>query len=271
MKRQFSSWTSGLSRRSLGVSGGRAGPWASFPSGRRGQSSLWSSGWLWLAVFVGVLLIFVTVALPSVGPTSVALPEDMPDTRVADPTDPVPDYIPTLTTRPDTPILPLLIDMVWKLGLVAGLIVTTAWVLRYLRTRFGLFDQPAQSSGSFTILDTVTIGPDQTVHTLDLGQRILVIGATSAGLTNLSEVKDPDEVRYLRRRAGALPSEFEDLLAGDDQEDDLSTASSPSQTNPPDPDGDTSPFQDVAERLRVLAESPAPAAESEEAGEPDNS
>lgn len=262
MKRQFSSWTSGLSRRSPGVSGGRAGPWASFPSGRRHQSSLWSSGWLWLAVFIGVLLIFVTVALSTVSPTSVVLPDGSPDTRVVDP---------TLTTRPDTPIVPLLLDMVWKLGLVAGLIVVTAWVLRFLRARFGLFDQPVQSSSSFTVLDTVTIGPDQTIYTLDLGHRILVIGATSAGLTNLSEVDDPDEIRYLRRRSGALPSEFEDVLAGADQGDAPTSAPSPSQPIPPDHDSEPSPFQDVAERLRVLAESPTPAAGSGESSEPDNS
>ena len=272
MKRQFSSWTSGLSRRSPGVSGGRTGPWASFPSGRRTQSSLWSSGWLWLAIAVGVLLIFATVALSAIGPTSVALTEGSPDARILDPSAPVPDYDPALTTRPDTPLLPLIADMVWKLALVAGLIVVTAWVLRFLRARFGLFDQPVQSSTSFTVLDTVAIGPDQTIYTLDLGRRILVIGATGAGLANLAEVNDPDEIQYLRRRSGALPSEFEDILESTAQDDaTVSTPPPPPDPTSPDTDSDTAPFQDVAERLRVLAESPAPVDSSEEAREPDSS
>ena len=271
MKRQFSSWTSGLSRRSPGVTGGRSGPWASFPSGRRSQSSLWSSGWLWLAIGVVIILIFSTVALSAIGPTSVAISEGSPDARVLDSSAPIPDYDPTLTTRPDTPLAPLIVDMIWKLGLVAALIVVTAWVLRYLRSRFGLFDQPVQSSTSFSVLDTVSIGPDQTIYTLDLGRRILVVGATGAGLSNLTEIDDPDEIRYLRRRSGSLPSEFEDILESTDQDDTVAPTTSSTEPTAPDDGSETSPFQDVAERLRVLAESPAPAAGSREADEPDNS
>jgi flagellar biogenesis protein FliO len=293
MKRQFSSWTSGLTRRSQGVPGGRAGPWASFPSGRRGKGSLWSSGWFWTAIIVGILLIFSLVTLSAIGPTAVPAVNPDAGVRISDPEATVPEYDPTQTTRPDTPLVPLLIDMVWKLGLVAGLIILTAWVLRYMRSRFGLFDEPGPSGGTFAVLDTVTIGPDQTIHTVDLGRRVLVVGATGASLTNLADIDDPDEILYLRRRSGVGASEFEDILensAASDQPPpipDPSPSPSPSPApdialdpipDPvpaykPDPEPDTAPppFQDVAQRLRLLAETPPGPIAAEEAGEPDNS
>lgn len=262
MKRQFSSWTSGLTRRSRGIAGGRAGPWASFPSGRRSQPSLWSSGWIWTAIVVGILLIFSVVALSTISPTPVPAADGLTDTRVIDTEAAVPAYDPALATRADTPLVPLIIDMVWKLSLVAALIVITAWVLRYLRARFGLFEETGPSGGTFAILDTVTIGPDQSIHTVDMGQRVLVIGATGSSLTSLADISDPDEILYLRRRSGIAASEFEDLLG--DSDSGPETADEPPPTAPP-------PFQDVADRLRVLAENSVDTVSAEEAGESDNS
>ena len=277
MKRQFSSWTSGLTRRSQGVPGGRAGPWASFPSGRRGKGSLWTSGWFWTVVVVGILLIFSLVTLSAIGPTAVPATDPDSGARIIDPEATVPEYDPNITVRPDTPLAPLLIDMAWKLGLVAGLIILTAWVLRYMRFRFGIFDEPVPTGGTFAVLDTFTIGPDQTIHTVDLGRRVLVVGATGASLTNLANIDDPDEILYLRRRSGVGASEFEDILedaAASDQPPpipDPAPDPEPTCESTPEPDTSPPPVQDAAQRLRLLAEIPPESIVAEEAGEPDNS
>ena len=236
MGRQFFSWTSGIRRRPGGLAGEPPNMWSRDPFGRgRGQTKVLRSGWFWTAVILAILLIAAVTLLSTLSPTPIAVPlasTPLPSGQAAV----VPPYDPNLGLAGETPWGQLILDMVLKLLVIIALIIGVVWLLRFVKTRIGPLPRSDESRRSFTVLDSGELGPGHAIYTVDMGLRVLVLGATAAGVTLLSEISDTEEIEYLRGRSGVRGERFDSVLA---------------QTQG---SGIPLPFQDVAERLKNLAD-----------------
>jgi len=87
------------------------------------------------------------------------------------------------------------LDMGIKLLLVVGLIYLTAWGLRAVmgKARLG----PARA-GRLGVLETTALAPNRSLYLVEVGGKVLLLGATPTQLTLLSEFSDPDVVKELR-------------------------------------------------------------------------
>ncbi len=94
------------------------------------------------------------------------------------------------------------LDLAIKLGLVVALIMAVLWLIRFVRRRGATSPKVPEPTGFAEILDTAELGPGQQVYLLDVGDRVLVLGATAQHVTSLSEITDRDEIEALRRRTG---------------------------------------------------------------------
>lgn len=251
MRRQFLSWTSGFGRHSRGFPGDQSLTWAASALGRRGRQGLLRSGWLWTSLVLILLLVGSMALLSLFSPAPVnPAPASIPISALPGSAPIVPPYDPNLGLAQETSWGRLILDMIFKLAIVIALIVGVIWLLRYARARFAPLRRLAGSPGSLRVLDSSQIGPGHSVYTVDLGRRILVLGATSSGVSLLTEVTNPDEIRDLRRRSGVEPNQFDSLIAAAE----ASAAEAP--------------FQEVAQRLRNLASEAAEASVRPESGTP---
>ena len=230
MKRQFSSWTSGLSRRSQGVPGGRTGAWAIFPSGRRSSSSLWAKRGIWIIAVCIVIVILLSITFFLLDTAFINFLGNSADPKIVTAVSANSDDSLSSTNVAQFSVVAVIAALVWRLALLIAVCVILGEGIRYLRVRHASSSPGIHSSSSLSVLDTVSLGRDHTIHTLDLGKRILIIGISAAGLTKLSEVEDPDEIYCLRRSSGAPQPGIErtrdDLSSG--QHEDVGQASSES-------------------------------------------
>jgi flagellar biogenesis protein FliO len=145
---------------------------------------------LWLAAIAGVLvcaIIFISLAAPD---TSGANPDALritpggealegTDTEAAEETD-APGF--SLSAGGA-------VSLLWRLALVvlviAGAVVGLRWWGRKAMA-------PRSSSGFLRIVDTLAISNGRTIHLVALGERVIVVGATSQQLAYLNELT-PDE------------------------------------------------------------------------------
>ena len=91
----------------------------------------------------------------------------------------------------------LSLDLVWKLALIVGLIYLTVWLLR----RFASGARGAAwRPGAVSVLDTTFLAPNRVLYLVDVGGRMLLLGATATQLSTLAEIADAEQVGQLRQR-----------------------------------------------------------------------
>jgi flagellar biosynthetic protein FliO len=91
----------------------------------------------------------------------------------------------------------LSLDLAWKLALIVALIYLTVWLLRrFMNGTRGAAWRP----GAVNVLDTTFLAPNRALYLVELGERVLLLGATPTQLSTLSEVADPEQVARLRER-----------------------------------------------------------------------
>lgn len=88
--------------------------------------------------------------------------------------------------------------MVLKLGLVLGLIYAAFIVLRRYFTRNKTV---VQGKKPISLLSSLNLSPSRTVYVLEVGKRVLVVGATQNQLSLLTEVTDPETVDEVRTQS----------------------------------------------------------------------
>lgn len=91
----------------------------------------------------------------------------------------------------------LSLDLAWKLALIVALIYGTIWLLR--RVMNGTAGA-AWRPGAVNVLDTTFLAPNRALYLVELGERVLLVGATQTQLTTLTEIADPAQVARLRER-----------------------------------------------------------------------
>lgn len=87
---------------------------------------------------------------------------------------------------------PLGLDVTAKLIAVIALIYATAAVARRYLLR-----SPGLTRTAVRVLETTSLAPKKTVYVLEVGGRVLVVGASESSLSTLAEFTDPDEVAGL--------------------------------------------------------------------------
>ncbi len=213
----------------------------------------------WVPLVV-VLMIAAAVALGQIDTTAQladVAAEPTPASTIETPSvaaDEVSVYLEPITGQAETNWGALVGDLAIKLAGVLALIVATLWLIRAVRRR----RDPRSSDGSAgdgfaEILDRTELAPGQHVYVLDLGDRVVVLGATAQQLTSLTEITANDEIEALRRRTGLRKSRgFADLLAGA-VERTIPRATDRGATTPAADAEDRPTLARSARRLRTLA------------------
>jgi flagellar biogenesis protein FliO len=105
----------------------------------------------------------------------------------------------------------LLTSMIVKLALVVGVIYLIAWALRRYSHRGRAV---VQDKKPIALLSLLNLSPTRTVYLLEVGRKVLVVGATQNQLSLLTEVTDPeglDEVHSLCVGSSS-PDQFSSLV-----------------------------------------------------------
>lgn len=138
--------------------------------------------------------------------------------------------------------------VVIDLAIVVALVWLVVWLLRRFSHKSRILGflsrwRLGAESKSMRLLETMSLGPARSLHLVEVGDKILVVGSTSANVNYIAEVSDPGLIEAILQRTGES-SEFAQSLQGD-LSDYESKASGPSEP------------QDPAARLRQLARSVA--------------
>lgn len=141
-----------------------------------------------------VVLLALQSALESAGPASPPPATPAPGAAGA-----IPDYGSFTTPQPETAWWMVVSGLALKLAVVVLLIYATVWVLkRYLGRPAG----PTPTGGTLRLLQSMPLAQNQFVHLVQVGDRVLVVGATPQQVTLLTEVRESAAVGELRLAAG---------------------------------------------------------------------
>lgn len=101
---------------------------------------------------------------------------------------------------PDPGTLPTGLDIALKLVVVLALIYLTAALAR----RY-LLKVPVTGRGLVRVLEASPIAPRKAIYVVEVGGRVLVLGATETTMTTLAEITDAETVASLTERAKPGP------------------------------------------------------------------
>lgn len=126
----------------------------------------------------------------------------------------------------------------WVLNTLAalGIVIALVFLIRWALRRGGVVSTAAPRSSVVEVLSRTTVAPRSHVVLMRVGQRILIVSDSPAGMRTLSTVQEPDEVAELLGSIDAaapasmtssfqgamskLTSQWSDTPAGDAQDDD---------------------------------------------------
>lgn len=90
-------------------------------------------------------------------------------------------------------------------GAVLRLVLALVVLLPLVYVVTLLYSKRLSSAGAgkvLKVLDAVHLGPNRSIILLEVGDRVLVVGATPHQVTTLAELRDPQVIESLTRRAG---------------------------------------------------------------------
>ena len=100
--------------------------------------------------------------------------------------------------------------LILALALTLALIYATVWALKLVWDKKG-WDSTEGGDRPIKVLASTHLAPRKTVFLVEVGKRILVLGAGHEEVTALDVITDPDEVEQLRQSAknvGGFPDVF---------------------------------------------------------------
>lgn len=180
---------------------------------RHRPTQRWVGG-LALAVLAGVLLLALSQLTPAGGVGAAAPAPAVGAGAAAQPAAGngsfLRDYQSLQTEFQPLPWWTLAGDVAVKLLLVLGLFFLAVRLLKPLARGATTTAPP----GLVNILGTVPLGPQRQLYLLEVGEKVILVGATSQQLSALGEISDPDVVERLRaaQRAASVP--FAEQLSG---------------------------------------------------------
>jgi|GEM_PF-898429 len=190
----------------------------------------WRSRPLWAALALGVCLFwggFAPFPAHAVGDDSAlfhpgAESVKNPSTAKDNPTDggdalPLPDEKPQQAPG----FWGTLGKLVLALALTLALIYATVWALKLVWDKKG-WDSTEGGDRPIKVLASTHLAPRKSVYLVEVGKRILVVGAGHEELTALDVISDPEEVEVLRQSAknvGGFPEVLRKVWRRNEAED----------------------------------------------------
>ncbi len=132
----------------------------------------------------------VVAAAPVAAPMAPASPEALP----LGPVDAAGNLLNPTNTRADDTTSPWMLSTLTALGLVLGLILALRWALLKMSGRGNAMAAGSAAGVGVELLARTSIAPRQAVLLLRVGQRILIVGESQAGLQPLGQMDDPEEI-----------------------------------------------------------------------------
>ncbi len=108
--------------------------------------------------------------------------------------------LPEESPNPSPGILSTLFRLVLALALVIGLIVLTVWGLKIIWEKRG-WAGVSEENKLIRILSSTYLAPRKTVHLVEVGKRVLVLGVGHEEIHCLDVITEPAEVESLRHGA----------------------------------------------------------------------
>lgn len=99
------------------------------------------------------------------------------------------------------------LGFVFKLAMVIGLIFLSLAAVKKLSGGRMAINLPSTKGRNIVVLESTHLNPQQAIHMISLGgERLLVVGAGPQGLSTLSEITDPAQVRLFLQAQKTTPS-----------------------------------------------------------------
>lgn len=158
------------------------------------------SPWILVGLVLGACL-FVSVpssvlALDSNSPLFQPDQQDKNTTvDKAKPTAPLP--LPEEAPNPSPGIFSTLVRLLFALGLTIGLIFATVWGLKIIWEKKG-WNALGDENKPIRVLTSAFLAPRKTIHLVEIGKRILVVGVGNDEVSCLDVITNPEEVELLR-------------------------------------------------------------------------
>ena len=100
-----------------------------------------------------------------------------------------------------------LLGFLFKLAMVIGLIFLSLAVVKKLSGGKMTLNLPNTKGRNIVVLETTHLTPQQAIHMISLGgERLLVVGAGPQGLSTLTEITDPQQVRLFLQAQKTTPA-----------------------------------------------------------------
>jgi len=155
------------------------------------------SPWILLGLVLGVCL-FMSISSPVLALDSNS-PLFQQDKNTTDDkaASSAPLALPQETPNPSPGIFSTLIRLLLALGLTIGLIIATVWGLKLVWEKKG-WNAIGEGNKPIRILTSAFLAPRKTIHLVEIGKRILVVGVGNDEVSCLDVITNPDEVELLR-------------------------------------------------------------------------
>jgi flagellar biogenesis protein FliO len=120
--------------------------------------------------------------------------------------------LPEETPSPSPWDFSTLVRLLFGLSLTIGLIVATIWILKFVWEKRGWNNQLDEGK-PIKVLTSTYLSPRKVIHLVEVGKRILVIGAGTDEMNCLDVITQPEEVEALRQTAQqGFPKVFSRIL-----------------------------------------------------------
>lgn len=111
-----------------------------------------------------------------------------------------PMALPEESPNPSPGLFSTLARLIFALAVTLGLIVLTIWGLKWVWEKKG-WNQWAEEGKVIRVLASTYLSPRKTIHLVEVGKRILVVGVGGDEMTCLDVIREPEEVEALRGTA----------------------------------------------------------------------
>jgi len=108
-----------------------------------------------------------------------------------------PMALPEESPNPSPGLFPTLARLVFALVVTLGLIFLTVWGLKWVWEKKG-WNQWTEEGKAIRVLASTYLSPRKTIHLVEVGKRILVVGVGGEEMTCLDVIREPEEVEVLR-------------------------------------------------------------------------
>jgi flagellar biogenesis protein FliO len=120
--------------------------------------------------------------------------------------------LPEETPNPSPGLLSTFIRLVFAVVITGGLIFLTVWGLKFIWEKRG-FNNLSDENKPVKILNSTYLAPRKTIHLVEIGSRILVVGVGNDELSCLDVITEAGEVEALRRASQQnFPNIFNRLI-----------------------------------------------------------